>query len=138
MLSAGVLIAIETVSSYNFKHIMSFDQYESIQPWHGVPYPSVTICAVQLRDRWNLQKALLNDVDMLDGSGRLRIESLGNYRMVFEDLVNKQWIQNNAIEHLSGRWTRPSCVQLRFFLGNVLSSMRFPSGDGAPSHFKPG
>ena len=41
--------------------------FEHSQPSVGTaatPAPVVTLCPVQLYDRWNLQKALLNRVDM--------------------------------------------------------------------------
>ena len=49
-------LSTHTLSWETYAHVYSVDR--------EVPYPAVTVCAVQLNDRWNLQRALLNEIEM--------------------------------------------------------------------------
>ena len=66
-----------------------------------LPYPSVTICPVQLNDRWNLQRALLNEIELFDSEGLLwQGEELGGFDLIFKELLSKNWVHGNALESL--------------------------------------
>ena len=81
-------------------HTLQSEAYEDIHGLLELPYPSITICPVQFNDRWNLQRELLNEIDMFDDQGLLRQEELGNFSLVFRNLLTKKWVHGNAIESL--------------------------------------
>ena len=72
-LAVASYVALEALLSQDAtsSHTISADTYQNIYSVEGIPYPAVTICAQQMNDRWNLQRALLNEIDMFKEDGTL-------------------------------------------------------------------
>ena len=47
----------------------------------SVAYPTVVVCPVQFPDRWNLQRAVLNQVRMYDEHGEPEKEPFGKFKV---------------------------------------------------------
>ena len=47
----------------------------------SLPYPTVTVCPVQFYDRWNLQRALVNQIRLLDHEGTPERRTFATFRV---------------------------------------------------------
>ena len=57
-----------------------------ILPMDGsIPYPTVTICPIQFYDKWNLQKAFLNDIDLFD-NGNYHSDIPSQFKVIIEQI----------------------------------------------------
>ena len=68
----GCALAFLALSDLTDKHVEILTSYESVPRNGKLLYPTITICPVQFYDRWNLQKALLNKIQIADSDGKVQ------------------------------------------------------------------
>ena len=97
----GAFYSVIALVNSDTAHTVASESYEHIYGTLELPYPSITICPLQFSDRWNLQRELLNEIDLFDSDGLLRQKELGNFSVIFRTLLSKKWVHGNAIESLT-------------------------------------
>ena len=97
----GTYYSVVALSNSDVAHTLETEEYREVFGTLELPYPAVTACPVQFNDRWNLQRELLNEIDMFDEQRLLRREELRNFNSILDNVLSKKWAHGNAIESLS-------------------------------------